>query len=289
MKTGCSAACVVALAIFSSVASAQSVSLSDAERRYVLQQAHDLQYNLRTAGLEEFRCEVKPDWDGFFRQLGIDTTSPESIVPLLRRVHFTAAVNADGQVTVTHTGVASPNAGKAAAMRAALSGMDNMITGALKTWSMYALASPLPAVNGEYEVHPDHEDYVVMRHEGATLVRTTLDSQFAIEEVRYSSPQLEITMHPGWNAGQYGYLLTGYDGVTQTTRGDATRESLQISYQGVDGFALPETVKATTTGPKGNVELVLSFWGYEVTSRGRGRHATTVSAKNAEGELDAHK
>jgi hypothetical protein len=285
MKTICSAAAVLALAIFSSIASAQTVSLSDAERQYVLQQAHDLQYNLRTAGLEELRCEVKPDWDGFFRQLGIDTTSSDSIVPLLRRVHFEATVNADGQVSVTHTGVASPNAGKAAAVRAALNGMDNMITGALKTWSMYALASPLPAVNGEYEVHPDHEDYVVVRHEGATLVRTRLDSQFAIEEVNYSSPNLEVTMRPGWNTGPYGYLLTAYESTTQLKPGDAARESLQISYRAVGAFPLPETVRATTAAPNGNVELVLTFAEYEVSQRGHARDAATVSAKSAEGKL----
>ena len=289
MKTICSAAGVLALAMLCSLANAQTVSLSDAERQYVLQQAHDLQYNLRTAGLEEFRCDVRPDWEGFFRQLGIDTTSSQSIVPLLRRVNFQAAVNAHGQVTVTHTGVASPSAGTAAAVRAALNGMDNMITGALKTWSMYALASPLPAVNSQYEVRPDHENYIVVHHEGGTLVRTTLDSQFAIEEVNYSSPELEITMRPQWTAGTFGYLLTAYDGVTQIKPGDAAWDGLRIAYRDVGVFPLPETVRATTAGPNGSVELVLTFGEYEVTKRAREREAATVSAKNGDGKLGAEK
>lgn len=281
MKTMGSAVFGLALVLWCTFANAETVTLTDTEKGYVLQQARDLQYNLRTAGLEELSCEVHPDWRGFFQQLGIDTTSPQSLVPLLERVHFNVNVDSDGKVDVTHTGVPSPNAGTAAAMRGALQGMDQMIGGFFKTWAMYTISSPLPSINSNYEVHPVDENYEVDYRQGSTEIRTTLDSEFAVVKTSYSSPEFSLEMHPAWDTGTYGYRLAGYDGVTQIKPGTPSHEQLQIAYHTEGELQLPERVRETTFTPNGNVQVTLEVDAYRLKRRGNGQTSTMIRASSA--------
>ena len=277
----CSAVFGLALVLSCTFASSQTVTLTDTEKSYVLQQARDLQYNLRTAGFEELNCEVHPDWRGFFQQLGIDISSPQSLVPLLERVHFNVNVDTDGKVGVTHTGVPSPNAGTAAAMRGALQGMDQMIGGFFKTWAMYTISSPLPAVNSNYEVRPVDENYEVAYKQGSTEIRTILDSEFAILKTTYSSPELSIEMHPAWDTGMYGYRLASYEGVTQIKPGTPSHEQLQIAYRAEGDLQLPEHVRETVFTPNGSIQVALEVDGYQLKRRGNSKGSTTVRASSA--------
>ena len=268
MKTQCRAVVILALAVLCTAANAQSVNLSTSEKEYVLQQARDLQYSLRNVGLEELRCEVRPDWAGFFRQLGADATSPQSIVPLLDRVHFNVSMDKQGNVSVSHTGVPSPNAGVAAAMRGALQGMDEMIAGFFKTWAMYTINTPLPAFHSSYEVLPIEEGYVVSHHQGTTAVETKIDSEFAIISTTYRSADFAIEMRPGWQAGSYGYLLMSYDGMTQVEKGEPSHEQLQVSYRSEEGFQVPASVRETLVTAKGDVQVSFEIGEYEMKRRG---------------------
>lgn len=281
MKTACSAVFGLALVLSCTFASAQTVTLSDNEKTYVLQQARDLQYNLRTAGMEELRCEVHPDWNSFFQQLGIDTTSPQSLVPLLKRVHFNVTLDRDGNVGVTHTSVPSPNAGTAAAMRGALHGMDEVIADFFKVWAMYTVTSPLPAPSIDYVVRPVDDNYVVSYRQGSSQVRTTLNSEFAITEATYSSPEFSIEVRPSWDTGNYGYRLAQYEGISQIGSGERLSEQVQIAYGTEGGMQLPETVREQLAATKRNIEVTLEISQYQVKRLGIDKEPITVRASSA--------
>lgn len=267
MNTLGSATLLLVVAAVSPVAWPQtptSAILSNAERQEVLRQAREAHYSLRGAGLRALRCEVKPDWKGFFGQLRIDATGRGSIVPLLERTRFEVAVSADGSVTVTHTGVASPNAGMAASVRAAVAGMENMIAGFFKTWSIYALAAPLPRAEGASQIEVRDGQYWLRYHDGPVEIQTKLRTDLALEEVTYAGPELAVEMHPSWSSSAEGYLLTEYEGRTQMKPGEATELKMQIAYRPVEGLALPATASEVVPSAGGTVKVEFVFANYEV-------------------------
>lgn len=270
MKTLSSATVLTVVAMLPLLARPQTPSnatLSDTERQHVVRQARSLPYNLRSAGLAELRCEVRPDWESFFRQVRVDNHDRDLLLPLLSQVRFTVDLAANGKVTVSHSSVRSPNAGTAASLRASIPGMENMIAAFFKTWSLYAFASPLPPMKGDYQIDMASGKYQLTYHQGSAEVRTTLRRDFAMEAVTYATPDLWVEIHPEWSDTAEGFLLTSYDEFTQMKPKAPQHLSVKLDYQSVDGFVLPTKVKGLIVGDAGKVEINLSFANYDVKKR----------------------
>src|SRR5579864_4682027 len=70
------------------LAAAQS-QVPAADSKKVVEKARQAYYNLRDAGLEEFRATIKPDWSLVLKdQLKADPEKGEAAVKLLNGLHF---------------------------------------------------------------------------------------------------------------------------------------------------------------------------------------------------------
>jgi len=115
------------------------------DKEEFIKQARKSYYNLPNAGLKEFRCEVTPDWDATFKALKTDQVGRDQVLPILRKTHFQLVVGPQGASTVSHQSeIAPPNEQVAERVREAISGMEQLLTGFLQTWSQFMINVPIP-------------------------------------------------------------------------------------------------------------------------------------------------
>lgn len=257
-----------ALAVLSTFLPAQAPApnvLNDAQRKHVVQQTNDLHYSPRNAGMKEFRCEVKPEWDRFLKELNYDAKDPAAA--LLRQVHYNVVFDSDGNATVSHDDIQDPNAAAAAAARKSANGIEKVIGGFFKTWTGFGVSLPLPAVDSEYKVEPVGGKYRVTFQEGTSPVVVMINAEFAVEEMNYSSPEFSAVIRTKWLKTPKGFLLVGYEGDTSVKPPEMMHIAIRIDYQTVDGLALPSVVTQTSPTEGGTATVPLDFTSYHVTKR----------------------
>ena len=93
------------------------------DKKELVRQARQSYYNLANAGLNEFRCQVLPDWDTTFNGLKADPVGRDQVLPILRKTHFELLVGPNGASTVSHQSeLAPPNEQVAERVREAIAG-----------------------------------------------------------------------------------------------------------------------------------------------------------------------
>lgn len=237
--------------------------LNTAERRHVIEEARYAHYSFFAAGLVSFQCAVDPDWNAFIRQLNIRADDP--LVPVLKSVKFSVMLSDDGTVTVKHSAVQAPDAALGARAEKTAAGLDQMIRGFLNTWTSFAGATPLPEIDSDYQIEMARRKYHLTYHDGDALVHTTIGDDFAIEEVDYSSEAMSVIVLPTWTRSVDGFLLTGYDGITEIKPQGLARIQITIESSPVDGLPLPSVVTETSPTPGGTIEVPFTFTNYTVT------------------------
>ena len=116
------------------------------DKKEIVRQARQSYYNLANAGMNEFRCQVLPDWDTTFKTLKADPIGRDQVLPILRKTHFELLVGPDGASTVSHRSeLVPPNEDVAERVRKATGGTEQVLTGFLHTWSGFMVKpTPLP-------------------------------------------------------------------------------------------------------------------------------------------------
>jgi len=254
---------LLGLAIVSTFATTQV--LPDAQAKHVLQQAHEKHYSVQAAGLTGFTCEVRLPWEAFFQQLKVDLKDP--LLPLIKQVHFYVTFTGDGGAKVTHSDLPAADESLTARMTKTVGGVEQMLGGFYQTWSFFGYASPLPESDSTYQVESVSGKYLLTYHEDNALVRTTITPEFAVEEMNYSAPTLAVDMHATWMQTAKGFLLSGYDGLTEIQPQGKVHIVIKVNYETVDGFALPSNVETITPTPNGTLDVNFAFTDYKVTKR----------------------
>src|SRR5207245_11434104 len=81
-----------------------------ANSKKVMEDARHAYYSLRSAGLDEFRATVKPNWEVVLKdQLASDPATAQAGLKLLNGIHFSMLLDARDKVTVTHQTDAAPS------------------------------------------------------------------------------------------------------------------------------------------------------------------------------------
>ena len=80
------------------LATAQTQTAAQAaDRQKVVEKARQAYYNLRTAGLDEFRATIKPNWSLVLKdQLQADPEKGKAALELLNGLHFSMLLDKDG-------------------------------------------------------------------------------------------------------------------------------------------------------------------------------------------------
>ena len=235
-----------------------------ADRKETIRQARASYYNLKDEGLTEFRCEVQLDWDSMYKSLKTDAVGRDQLLPILRKVHFQVVVGPDGASTVSHQSELAPQTEEVAdRVRRSIAGAEQILTGFLQSWSPLVFTSPFPNIDSEYQLADLGDKFVLNYKEGTASVITSMSHDFAIEELKVTTPELEGTVRPKLSRNKKGFVLVGYDGSYKAASGTPLQLAVKIEYRNVEGLDLPGTVDATISLPN-IVNVHLTFLDYQV-------------------------
>jgi hypothetical protein len=235
----------------------------------IIQRGRDAYYNLRAAGLDEFRATIKPNWALVLKdQLKADPASGQAAVELLNRLHFSMLLDKDGKVTVTHhTDTEPANELQRQGFDQIYSGMDQAITGFFTTWSVFMLSPPLPAANSEYQLEDLGVQYRISYKDGASDVITTMGKDMIITEVKVNSAKFISSVRPQLTRSAKGFVLTGYSADYKPTSGPGVvKLDLKIENQLVNGLQLPANLVLDSVLDGQPTHMELAFSEHQVKS-----------------------
>jgi hypothetical protein len=205
---------------------------------------------------------VQPEWDSIYKDLPVDPTVRDQLLPILKKIHFQVVVGPEGALSVIpETDVATAEV--ANRVKGTVSDTEKILTGFLHTWLLFAIAPPLPEVNSDYQVRDIDGKYRLNYKEGSGDVSTSMKHDFAIEELSFSSAEFTSTVLPNLLLDEKGFLLAGYS-TSYIGKSNSLQMSVTIEYQEVQGIKMPSTVTAIVPLPAGKVTPSFKFSEYQV-------------------------
>jgi hypothetical protein len=241
----------------------------DLGRKMVIERATKAYYNLRTAGLDEFRATIKPNWSLVLeKQLKADPAKGEAALKLLNGLHFSMLLDKNGEVTVTHhTDTEPANEQQRSGFDQIYSGMDQAIKGFFTTWSVFMLSPPLPAVNSEYQLEDLGVQYRISYKDGPSDVITTMGKDLIITEVKVNSKDFISSVRPQLTRTAKGFVLSGYTADYKPTSGPGVvKLNLKIQNQAYSGLQLPASLVLDSVLDGEPTHMELAFSDHQVTS-----------------------
>jgi hypothetical protein len=237
------------------------------DRKKVVQEARQAYYNLRTAGLDEFRATIRPNWESVLKdQLKADPAQGQAAVKLLNGLHFYMLLDKDAKVTVTHhTDVEPANQQQREGFDQIYSGLDQAVSGFFATWSMFMLNAPLPATESDYQVEDLGREYRINYKDGAADVVTLIRKDLTISEVNVTSADFISSVRPQLTRTGKGFVLSGYTADYKPTTGPGVvKLDVKIDYQAVSGLQLPVNLIADSVLDGAPTHIELAFSEHEV-------------------------
>jgi hypothetical protein len=261
----CLLACCSVVPLFSS---AQTV----ADKRSILRQARQAYYNLRSEGLLSFQCSTTPNWEKLLEDIRKqDPAAADNAVKILSQLHFVTTLGADGKVTIAHNDLPGQSKEMMDALHQVYGGMEQMTSGFFDTWSLFMLNSPLPEVSSEYQLEAMGPQYRLTYKEGTSDIVTTMGRDFAISNLKVTTPEFDSSLQPGFIKTPKGLVLSAYDASNQSQKPEETTQlRVLMDYQQVDGLQMLQKLNLSGTygGSKFAVELIFS--GCQVTKKAAG-------------------
>jgi len=240
-----------------------------ADGKKVIQEARQAYYNLRAAGLDEFRATVRPNWALVLKdQLKADPVKGQAGLKILNGLHFSMLLDKNGKVTVTHHAEFAPaNEQQRQGFDQIYSGMDQAIDGFFTTWSVFMLGPPLPAADSEYQLEDLGVQYRISYKDGQSGVVTTMGKDLIITEVKVNSTEFISSIRPQFTRTAKGFVLSGYAADYNPTSGKGTvKLDLKIENQPVSGLQLPANLVLDSVLDGEPTHMELAFSEHQVTS-----------------------
>ena len=241
------------------------------DKQVIIAQARQAYYSLSRFGLIEFQSNIQPNWELVLKdEMVANPSAAQESLRLLNGLHFPIRLDPKGNVKVNHIAdFAPPNERVAEGFQRIYGGMEQAVSGFFESWNLFMLNSPFPEVDGEYQLEDLGGQYRLYYKEGAADVVTTMTGDFAITEIKVSTTEFKSSIKPHFISTQKGYVLTGYEANYQPVTGPgATRLSVQLDYQEVNGLQLPRKLHLDGVYEGRNpFEMELLFSKYQVKTR----------------------
>ena len=247
---------LLSVVLFSAVMPAQT-----ADKKEIVKQARQSYYSLKDQRLAEFQCTILPNWQLLLTEQKLDAAAVDRGVQLLNKIHFTVSLAPGGDAKVTHNEVSAENKQVAEGLSQIYSGMEQMTTGFLQTWSAFSMSPALPEIEGDYQLEKTGTEYRLSYKDGTADVVTLLDRDLAMSYVKTTTPEFDSTIRPQFKNTAKGLLLTGYRATyTGKSAADTTELQIAIDYQAVDELQLPQKLdlKGAYGGSPFHVEVTFS-------------------------------
>jgi hypothetical protein len=240
-----------------------------ADSKKVIDDARHAYYSLRTAGLDEFRATVKPNWEVVLKdQLASDPASAQAGLKLLNGIHFSMLLDQADKVTVTHhTDTEPSNEQQRKGFDDIYSGMDQAINGFFTTWSLFMLNSPLPTADIEYKLEDLGTQYRLSYKDGSSDVVTMMGKNLIITDIRVTSADFDSSVRPQFVHTAKGFVLTGYNADYKPRSGPGVvKLAIKIQHEPVRGLQLPVNLVLDSVMDDAPTHMELAFSEHEVKS-----------------------
>lgn len=222
----------------------------------VLGQARTAYYSLAKKGFKGFTATVEPNWEVILAQ----TATPANL-KIFRDVRFTMMVDANGSIAVTHE--LGPNATKPdlqPTINRIHFDVQRLVTGFFNTWRIFVVSSPFPETENQIKIDKAGKQYRVSYTTQSGEVTITTTADLLIKEWNLSGPTVKRTVKPQFQKTADGYLLTGYQGISEPIgQGIKTTLDFHIEYQDLNGMKVPQKVRFTGMHGSEPVEAELVF------------------------------
>lgn len=257
------------LLVACSLAAMAQTQTSITDNKKVIEDARRAYYSLRTAGLDEFRATVKPNWELVLKdQLKADPVGAQAGLKLLNGIHFSMLLDDASKVTVTHHTDSEPSSEQQRkGFDDIYSGMDQAISGFFATWSLFMLNSPFPSPDGEYKLEDLGTQYRLSYKDGAADVVTMMGKNLIITDIKVTSAEFYSSVRPQFVHTQKGFVLTGYDADYKPTSGPGVvKLALKIQHHPVNSLQLPDSLVLDSVMDGTPTHMELAFSDYAVKS-----------------------
>ncbi len=247
--------------VFAAPAIGQSASGS----AQIVEDARTDYYNLGREGLREFRCDAKPDWGAAPGAATADSTGREKLLAALGQTHFEATIGARGGPRVeVRFGAAVPNDDVAQNVRAAIARSQQSLNGALDEFSSLLFGSPLPP-DRDYHVEDQGERLRITFGSDEVRIVETMRKDHAIEEMIIATQHSTVTVRPSYKRLEQGFVPVAIDSSVEAAGADKVELHVEIGYQAVEGFELPQSVTVRDKSLAGGAPVMFGFSGCQVT------------------------
>jgi len=268
MKPGWRKLCLPLLMACCVAAMAQSrTPITDNKK--VVEDARRAYYSLHTAGLDEFRATVKPNWELVLKdQLKADPVGAQAGLKLLNGIHFSMLLDDAGKVTVTHHTDTEPSSEQQRkGFDDIYSGMDQAINGFFATWSVFMLNSPFPSPDSEYKLEDLGTQYRLSYKDGTADVVTMMGKNLIITDIKVTSTEFNSSVRPQFVHTPKGFVLIGYDADYKPTSGSGVvKLALKIEHHPVNGLQLLDKLVLDSVMDGSPTHMELAFSDYAVKS-----------------------
>ncbi len=260
--------CLPLLLVCGFAATAQSQT-QVADSKKVIEDARNAYYSLRTAGLDEFRATIRPNWELVLKdQLKADPVGAQAGLKLLNGIHFAMLLDRNDKITVTHHADTEPsNEQQRKGFDDIYSGMDQAINGFFTTWEIFMLNSPLPSADSNYTLEDLGTQYRLSYKDGSADVVTMMGKNLIITDIKVNSAEFASSVRPQFVRTTKGFVLTGYDADYKPTSGPGVvKLTLKIDHEPVSGLQLPVGLVLDSVMDGAPTHMELAFSAHEVKS-----------------------
>lgn len=240
-----------------------------ADKKDVIKRARDAYYSLKSRGMVEFRCSMVPNWEALLQDTRkTDPAAADRAIKTLDQLQFSVSLGTIGRAKVTHTTITPTNSQMAAGLNQIYGGMEQMISGFFDTWSPFMITSPLPEADSDYQLEEQADQWSLSYKEGTAVVLTTMDKNFAIRELKVSTPEFKSVIQPQFTSTARGFLLSGYQADYRSkSPSETTQLQVRIAYQEVNGLQLPQKLNLGGSYGGSPFGAEVTFSGCQATKR----------------------
>ena len=237
--------------------------------RQIISQARTAYYNLPNEGMATFQCTVTPDWEILLQdQRKQNPAAADAAIAILKQLRFVVALGTDGKIKLTHNELTGQTDQMKTALAQIYGGMEQMTSGFYDTWSLFVISSPLPSPDSQYQLQTGGPLYLLAYTEGTAQVATTLGKDFAISEMKVTTPEFDSVIHPQFVRAPKGLLLSGYTASYESKDpGEKTQLNVLLEYQEIDGVQMLRKLDLSGTYGGTPFAVTLAFSECQITKK----------------------
>lgn len=217
------------------------------DRLQILTAARSQYYNLRTAGLKSFICNVDVDWDALFISIsGKPLPSDDPMMQYLDKSRLSLSVSTSGTSNVSWANTGLPPEGKEESTDKLRSGIKQTLDGFIQAW--------IPSLNGTLinltakSLTATPSGFLLDDGTANSPDILTLDKNYVVTHVSNKSEMMSGELDATFTSSEKGLLMSKLDGLyRQPASAPPTHVVMSATFQPVDSFLLPQELAFTVT------------------------------------------